>query len=165
MLFLQYCFITLFSLLHPFHVSVCSIHYAGEEESLQITMKIFADDLEEALNKAPYRLDEEPYIDVLNPQDPQVIDAKVEQYIRKHFELTVNGEITEPVFLGYELEDLAMWCYLEVTGIKKVDTIKIHNSILTTSFDDQVNIVHVDYQDAIKSMKLAGNKLTDEVKF
>lgn len=165
MFLFNYIFIILTAVLHPFHVSVCSIHYAHEDESLQITMKIFADDLEEALNEPPYRSDGEPYLDVLNPKDPQIIDDKVEQYIRKHFELAVNSEVVEPVFLGYELEDLAMWCYLEVTKVKKVDTIKIRNSILTESFDDQVNIVHIDYHDTIKSMKLAGNKLADEVKF
>lgn len=165
MIFLQYYLALLISVFHPFHVSVCSIHYASEEKSLQITLKIFADDLEEALNKAPYRMDGEPYIDILNPEDPEIIDVKVKQYIRKHFEITVNGEVVEPMFLGYELEDLAMWCYLEVNDVKKVDTVKIRNSILTELFDDQINIVHVDYQDEIKSMKLAGNKLADEVKF
>ncbi len=165
MILIHYCFLVLAFLLHPFHVSVCSVHYASSEESLQITMKIFADDLEDALNKSPYRTEEEPYVDVLNPENTDKLNSKVEQYIRDHFELAVNEEKVQPVFLGYELEDLAMWCYWEVSGVKKVKNVKIKNSILTETFSDQTNIVHVNNQDMVKSMKLAGNSLVGEVAF
>ena len=40
-------FTSLLLSLHPFHVSVMSIHHAADEKTLQITLKIFADDLEE----------------------------------------------------------------------------------------------------------------------
>lgn len=160
------CFIWLLtSFLHPFHVSVSSIRYASEENALQITMKIFADDLEEALNKPPYRNAREPYVDVLNPENINALSQKVEQYIRENFELSLNGELAKPVFLGFEIEDMAMWCYMEVRDVEKVENIKVRNSVLVNTYDDQVNIVHVDYHDHVKSMKLTKNKLIGEVGF
>ncbi len=162
---LLYSLTSFILLFHPFHVSVSSVRYAEAEQSLQITIKIFADDLEDALNEPPYRADGQPYVDVLNPKDTDALNRVVEAYVRKHFEITVNGKTAKPVYLGYELEGLAMWCYLEVKEVIKVEQIKVHNTILTASFDDQTNIVHVDYQDEIKSLKLTGSDAEGEVTF
>jgi len=151
--------------LHPFHVSVMSVHHSAEESSLQITLKIFADDLEEAMNQEGFRKKGQAYIDVLNPQDEQQLNVYVEQYIHQHLSMTVNGKAVKPSFLGQEMEDMAMWCYLEVTDVEKIKSLKVKSSIMTEIFDDQINIVHVNYQGAIKSMKLAGNRLLDEVLF
>lgn len=150
---------------HPFHVSVCTMHYAEEEESIQITLKIFADDLEETLNDESSRKSEQTYIDVLNPKDKAALTHIVSDYLDKHLEIIVNGNTTKPVFLGYEMEGMAMWCYLEISNIAQISQIAVENAILTEIFDDQINIVHVEYKGDTKSMKLAGNKLSDVIKF
>lgn len=150
---------------HPFHVSVMSIHHAADENSLQITLKIFADDLEEALNDEQFRTPDQGFVDVLNPKDPQSLDRYVQEYIKKHLTIKVNGKEVQAAYLGKETEDLAMWCYFEIKDVEKVESIQVMSSILTEMFDDQINIVHVNYGGVIKSMKLAGNSLLDEVSF
>ena len=151
--------------LHPFHVSVMSVHHSADENSLQITLKLFADDLEEAMNQEGFRKEDQPYIDVLNPKDEQRLNAYIEQYIHENLDIEVNGKEVDAYFLGKEMEDMAMWCYLEVQGVEEIERIKVQSSIMTEVFDDQINIVHINYQGAIKSMKLAGNRLLDEVFF
>lgn len=151
--------------MHPFHVSVMSVHHSAEENSLQITLKLFADDLEEAMNNEAFRQEGQAYIDVLNPENEQQLNAYIEQYIEKHLGMQVNAEKVQPHFLGKEMEDMAMWCYLEVRGVEEVNRLKVQSSIMTDIFDDQINIVHVNYRGAVKSMKLAGNRLLDEVLF
>ncbi len=151
--------------LHPFHVSVMSVHHAAEENSLQITLKLFADDLEEALNEEGFRKPGQPYIDVLNPKDESLLNTYIEDYLKQHLRIEVNGEEVKPQFLGKEMEELAMWCYFEVKNVEKLESLKVRSSIMTDVFDDQINIVHVNYRDVIKSMKLAGNRLMDEVLF
>jgi hypothetical protein len=153
----------LLSLLHPFHISVCSINHAAEENSLQITVKIFADDLEEALNQPSAAA--ASYIDVLNPPDPAQLDAIVHEYLDEHLAFTVNEQAAEPQFLGFEREDLTMWCYLEITGITDLKKVKVQNTLLLNTFDDQVNIVHVKANDTVKSMKLAHNQTVDTITF
>lgn len=151
--------------LHPFHVSVMSVHHSAEENTLQITLKLFADDLEEAMNQEGFRQEGQAYIDVLNPNDQQQLNTYVEQYIQQKLNMQVNGQKVQPTFLGQEMEDMAMWCYLEVRDVEKINSVRVRSSIMTEVFDDQINIVHVNYQGAIKSMKLAGNRLLDEVLF
>lgn len=150
---------------HPFHVSVMSIHHAADENTLQITLKIFADDLEEALNDEQFKTPDQAFVDVLNPKDPQGLDKYVQKYLKKHITIEVNGKEANAAYLGKETEDMAMWCYFEVSGVEKVESIQVKSSILTEIFEDQINIVHINYGGAIKSMKLAGNNLVNEVIF
>lgn len=152
-------------LLHPFHVSVMNIDHAPEENSLQITLKIFADDLEEALNDERFHEEGQPYVDVLNPQDQQRLNQSIEAYLQRHLSIEVNGTEVQPYYLGKEMEGMAMWTYLEVKGIDKIEAVRVKNSLLTEIFDDQINIVHINYRNTVKSMKLAGNQLLDEVSF
>ena len=149
--------------LHPFHASVCSINYAPEEHTLQITQKIFADDLEEALNA--HASPQAKRIDVLNPPDPQAMEALIRRYLEEHLQITVNEKLSEPVFLGYEREELALWCYLEVSEVTDIEQIKVQSSILVDAFDDQTNIVHIKYLDTVKSMKLAKDYRQDQITF
>ena len=149
------------AIVHPFHVSVCSIYHSPSEQTLQITQKMFADDLEEALNANAATAT----LDVLNPSDPAALESIIENYLREHLRIEVNGKVVEPQFLGYEREDLALWCYLEVNNVLSLESVRVRNTILTEAFDDQTNIVHVEYQGATKSMKLAKDFPEDQINF
>ena len=156
---------TLLTIAHPFHVSVCSIHYAAEEQTLQITQKIFADDLEEALNATAKASGRNARIDVLNPPDPAAMETIIDNYLEEHLHITVNDQPVEPTFLGYEREELALWCYLEVSGVTGIQNLSVQSSILVDAFDDQTNIVHIKYLETTKSMNLAKNYPQDQVTF
>ncbi|WKN43615.1 DUF6702 family protein [Tunicatimonas pelagia] len=155
----------LFSLLffHPFHISVTSIYHATEENSLQITVKIFADDLEEALNRD--NSEATAYIDVLNPPNPAQLDSIVHNYLDQHLVFTINEQLVQPQFLGFEREDLTMWCYLEVASVKSLEKVEVRNTLLLNTFEDQANIVHVRANGVVKSMKLAHNQIADTIIF
>nr|WKN34324.1 hypothetical protein K4G66_18255 [Tunicatimonas sp. TK19036] len=152
-----------FAQLHPFHISVCSINYAATEGSLQITVKIFADDLEEALNQSGNQAS--AYVDVLNPEDPEKLDVIVNNYLAEHVSFTVNEKAVQPQYLGFEREDLTLWCYLEITGITELQQVKVQNTLLLNTFEDQINIVHIKANDVVKSMKLAKNQTVDTITF
>ena len=52
MLMLLSFWITIISLIHPFHVSVCDMTYESSDRHLKISVRMFLDDLEEAFIKA-----------------------------------------------------------------------------------------------------------------
>jgi hypothetical protein len=74
--------------------------------------------------------------------------------------LIVDGKEKKRVYIGNEIEDDAMWCYMEYEGIKKYKTLKITSKILLEKFDDQANIIHFTYGDFEKSIKLDKLKST-----
>jgi len=145
---------------HPFHVSICEINYDEKTHALQITHRIFLDDLEEGLN-ASYK----ESLDLLNPKDLNKINNLVEDYLSSRFTVIVNGKVKKIDYLGNEMGKDVMWCYMEITKVKKVDTIEIEDKILFEAFDDQSNIIHVDYHNQIKSLRLVSKKSKDLITF
>lgn len=140
------------------------MYYSEDEKSLQITHKLFADDLENALTKAGLRTQDGGYIDVLNPSDREFMDKTLEKYLRDHFSVILNGQQPKLNYLGYEQEEIALWCYMEISNVDNIEALKIRYTVLLDAFNDQVNLVHIKYKGAIKSLRLDHDQESEEVK-
>ena len=123
---------------HDFHVSKCDIDYSVDENSLQITLHIFIDDLELALEKAG-----SDNLKLGTENEHPDTERRVEKYFSDHIHISVNEESITPKYLGKEVsEDLsAVWCYLEVTGLERPRIVSISNKLLLEIYDDQKNIL------------------------
>ena len=135
--------------LHPFHASVCEIEWNENSRSLEITYRMFLDDLEAAIN-TKYEAD----IDIMKADQKDKVDEKVDQYLTEQFRFWVNGEKTEFEYLGSELEDYALWCFIEITEIETLETLEVDNQVMLELFDDQINLVHFNKDDKVRSLKL-----------
>ena len=135
---------------HPFHVSVTDIQHNAQEKSVQVSQKIFLDDLEVGLKKF-YKLE---YLDTYKPEDPVALDSLVGKYLKRKVFFTINGKEHSFKYLGSEVEGDARWCFYEITGVEKVDKVDITNVTLMEVFDDQQNIVHFKSKGKLKSYKL-----------
>lgn len=127
---------------HEFHFSKCDIEYSKEDKALQIAMRIFIDDLEEALAKSG-----NPNLKLCTSKEVDSADSIIQSYLQEKFKITVDEASHNFTFVGKETsEDLmAVWCYLEVVDIEPVENIRIKNSILMDIFDDQKNMVVLKY--------------------
>ena len=137
-------------LAHPFHVSVCDVEFNDKTKSLEISQRIFLDDLEEALRKKSGWTT----LDVVNPTDKKRFDALIKEFVMENLSLEINNKSVKLSYLGHELESDAIWCYLEVTGVNNLSTIGVENSVLINTFPDQVNLVHIKKDGKIRSLKL-----------
>lgn len=146
--------------LHPFHVSVIDVEYSAGNKALQITQHIFLDDLEEALVEYSGKP-----LDIINPKSTIERDKLVREYVTASFAIRVNGKEKEFNYLGHELEADAMYCFIEVEGVKKIKQIGVHSNLLMSKFDDQVNLVHVNYDGKVRSMKLTRTQPLDELSY
>jgi hypothetical protein len=138
-------FILLF--LHPFYVSVTTIDL--KKDNLEISSRIFYDDLEAALK------DEfGGKIDLKNPQNAQKNTEMLRSYFQKNFSLKENGKTMNYDFLGFNLEGEAAWCYIEVKGLKGNGRIDIQNKLLYSQFKEQIHIFHMNAGNRKKSAKI-----------
>ena len=145
---LQFIFI-LFTFLHPFYVSVTDISHNQKTKSLEISSKIFFDDLESDIEK-----ENNLRIDILKPQNKDLINDLISKYLKKHIQIKVNGKITSLKYLGYEIQEEAIWCYLEASNINKVSTIEIDNHVLYNLHKEQINMMNVMVNGKRQSIKL-----------
>ncbi len=147
-------------LLHPFHVSVCEVEHDAETKAIQISERVFLDDLEETLNKV-YNV----RLDVMNPEDTQLRDSLVQHYILSHLIITVDGKQKKRKYLGHEIEEDALWCYIEYYGVKKIKELSITNTVFFEMYDDQNTLVHIKYNGVTQSKRLTPQKPTEVFTF
>jgi len=136
-------------LLHPFYVSITSVDYNEQAQRVEISSRIFYDDLETALKDGRGHK-----IDLINPTDKPAIDSLLASYFRNHFGLAVNGKPVSLHYVGYKIEEDVAWCFLEATGVADVERLSINNRLLFDHFPKQSNIMHVTAYGKRKSTKL-----------
>ncbi len=125
---------------HDFHISKCQIKYSEQEQTLQISLHIFIDDLEQAL--AEQGVDQLAIGSELEKEDAE---KYIQRYIKQCFRMTVDEEKVDYTFIGKETtKDLAaIWCYLEVEAVSEFQELIITNNLLLELFEDQKNIIHI----------------------
>ena len=147
------------SLIHPFHISVCDVDFNEDAKSIQLSQRIFLDDLEQTLN-AKYKT----HLIIDDESSQAYRDSLIQVYLFESIYLSVDGKEKNRTYIGNEIEDDAMWCYIEYNGIKKFKSLKIKSTVLIETFEDQANIVHFTYGDYEKSIKLDKIKNTGTFK-
>lgn len=136
--------------LHPFYVSITTVDYNKEAQRVEISCRIFYDDLETALKASGNA----STVDLINPGKRSEMDSLIAHYLRRHLDLSVDGHLQTLRYLGYEVEDDVAWCYLEATEVASVQHIAIDNRVLLDHFTKQSNILHVTAYGNRKSTKL-----------
>jgi len=138
---------------HPFFISLTEIRYNPKEKSLEISQKIFRDDLENALT-GQYK----SKVNFLAPGNKTELEKKIKKYILENNDISINGEKLVLYYLGYELEEEAVWFYLEAQKVPVPKTADIRNSILHKNFDTQQNIINFYLGKNPKSLILLNGK-------
>lgn len=152
---------SLFLFLHPIHISVTEINFSEKDKALQITSRIFIDDLELSVRAQRH----EPELDLIEPKNGLTTEGMVKEYVMKHIIVKLDGKIQKMNFLGMEREDPALICYIEIENVKKFKTIEVRNDIIMETHDDQSSIVHVTYKGPIKSMRLTRDNPVGAITF
>ncbi|HMI66580.1 MAG TPA: DUF6702 family protein [Cyclobacteriaceae bacterium] len=145
---------SLFLFPHPLHVSVSEINYSEKDKALQITSRIFVDDLELSIRNQR----KEPELDLLLPKNGLTTDLLVSEYLKDHVRIKLDGKLQKLKFLGHEVEEVAIVCYFEIENVKKVKVLEIFNDMITETWDDQSNLVHVTFRGPVKSARLMRDK-------
>ena len=125
-------------LLHKFYVSLTEIRYNPESERLEVSMRIFPDDLDRALERN-FGISTH----LATELESKEADSLLQVYLDFHFALEVDGAPVILKYLGKEPEADAIWCYMESEAINNFGSIQIRSSLLTGEFEDQVNIIQV----------------------
>ncbi|KJD33516.1 peptidase E [Tamlana nanhaiensis] len=125
-----------FTTWHKYYLSVTQVNYIQSKEALQITSRIFIDDLEQALRK---NYDKSVTLTGIN--QPEAGDVLIEKYLNQKFTLKVNNNPTTYHFIGKEYDGDIVRCYLEVENVKNIKTLHISNTILFDVYKEQQNII------------------------
>jgi hypothetical protein len=137
------------AVMHPIYVSVAEIEYNAKGKTLEVSCKLFTDDFEKALRSA-YKTN----VDLINPHNRAAMDKLINDYVQKHFTVTLDGRLVTLKYLGYEQIEEGVYSYYEATGIKEPKNIQIFNTLLYANQEQQMGLMHVTVNDSRKSTKL-----------
>lgn len=139
--------------MHPIHISVTEINYSEKDRSFQVTSRLFVDDIELSVRALKKNND----LDILEPKGATTQEM-VEEYVRLHLKVWVDGKFAKMNFLAVEKEDISFICYIEIPNIKKLKSVQVQNDCIMEIHEDQSNLVHVTYHEPVKSARLTRNK-------
>ncbi|OLY92046.1 hypothetical protein SAMN05444008_106170 [Cnuella takakiae] len=134
---------------HPFYIGVTEINHNAADKTLEVSCKVFMEDLEEVLKKTSRKT-----VDLSNAAQQQQNEALVNQYFQQHLRILVGGKPAALKFIGFEKEAESVYAYFESAGVPAVKKLDIENSILHDFTPEQINIMHVTVGGQRKSNKL-----------
>lgn len=134
---------------HPFYISVTEMSLNSTTKSLEISCKMFAEDIEDIL-KQNYKVP----VDLSNEKMQVQNNKLISNYILKHFSINIDSKVTALKFVGFEKESESVYCYFEVLNVPVIQRITVNNSILQDFKQEQINIMHVIVNGNRKSTKL-----------
>ena len=135
---------------HPLYISVTEMEFNEKDKVLEISSKVFTDDLEKALSKATGTI-----VDMYHPKDKALVEKQIAAYLNSHLQIKLDNKPLALEFVGFELEEQSTWSYYQVSKLagppKKVE---IFSNIFYEMNDKQINIFHFAIGANRKSTKL-----------
>ena len=146
---------------HPFHSTIASLKFNDSSRSIEITIRVFANDLEKTINQI-----NNSNIIIDNDDSMQDVDSLIFDYINKTIFLSINEKECDLSWIGKEFETDIVWLYLEILDVdKKIKKIISENRFLFSSFEDQLNIMNFYIHGKKKTVMTHKDKPVDILSF
>ena len=145
---------------HKFYVGIYQVNYASDKKMLQITTRIFVDDLNNALqlkHKKKFHIGEK------FAADEEV--SAMNKYITDNFRIAVNGKPLPLDFRSYEVENNVAIGYFRITGVASVKTMDVTNKVLFDYVTEQQNIIQTNVSGNKQNLLLTIDEPTGSLAF
>ena len=136
--------------LHKVHVSVSQLEYNQKAQSVEIVLRVYADDLENALSQHAKR---QVKLDPTTANKDKRVVETVMAYLRDNFQLKDKaGRAVRLNWVGMEWQTDMYWLYVEgkmpavPANSNALEGAQLKNKVFNELFDDQVNIVNAKIQ-------------------
>ncbi len=145
---------------HDFYIGMTEIRYSEDSKSYQITLKLFTDDLEDAVNNYSAS-----HLNLGNESETSKSDSLVYKYISQNFSIkNSKGTELELSRIGLETELDVTWVYYEVLNSPMENELKVKNSIFLEIHPEQTHVVNITQSGITKSTLLYSGKTADILK-
>lgn len=120
---------------HTFYVSLTMAEHNAAGRSLEITLRLFADDLELAVARHAGK--------PLKHGQPG-FDEAVLAYVRQTLVVRrADGSALPLTWVGLENKVDVTWVYVEATGVETTAGLSVRNTLFIDVLPEQVNMMHV----------------------
>jgi hypothetical protein len=146
---------------HPYYVSVTEIEHNQTAGSLEISVRLFTSDLEQALKNA----NPKTRIDLLTKGDQTPMEKILDAYIQRHMSFQADEKSMVLQFIGYESKDDCIYAYYDTPIGAKTQHLTIVNNLLFEYKKEQISIIHFTNGKKKKSIRLTNPEDTWRLSF
>ncbi|MEQ8520183.1 MAG: hypothetical protein RLN79_04610 [Cytophagales bacterium] len=134
---------------HPFYVSIIHINHNFKTNCLELTFKIFTDDLETGIKG-----DSGKILNLYHSSNNKA-DSIISNYLKSHCQIKISSAPAKLNFIGIETAFDVTEVYFTIDSVKSlIDSIEINCDLLVEEIPDQSNIFHYQIGDKTKSLIL-----------
>ena len=145
---------------HGIYLSVVEIIHEAGQKKARLSVKIFTNDLEDALKNA---FQKKFKIDTI--QSCNSYKNEIESYFKSHLSLLINQSEVSIFFEKCEKNGNSLWVYFKLDSPEKWDEIKVKADYLMELFPTQSNIVSIKNGNKKRFAKLSIDKPSTTEKF
>jgi hypothetical protein len=121
---------------HKFYVSIYQIDFVPEKKRVEITARIFMDDLILALEQ-----EFKTKINLGETSETAQDVVFLQKYFSKNLRFFIDGKEKTAFFVSKEIENNVVIVYLKIMDVKKINSLKMRNNLLLEVYSDQQNIM------------------------
>jgi predicted RNase H-related nuclease YkuK (DUF458 family) len=159
LLVILFSFLSAFTL-HKFYVGVFQIDYFKEKKAVQITARLFIDDLEKALYKKHNK-----HIYITTKDEIAEANTLIANYLSEKLKIKINNKSQSLQFLTKEQEDNIVICYLKIPFKDNIKDLEITNTVLSDIFNEQQNLVHLNLNSNKKTLLFTNTETSQKLKY
>jgi hypothetical protein len=123
-----------------------------QKKMVQITSRIFIDDLNDALEK---KYNKRAFVGTDRQSDSDI--ELMKKYIAEKFIIKINGKQIVPNYLSNELEANVIVCYFSIKDVPKLNSFSVENSALMEINGEQQNVIQANIDGDKKSVLLTAD--------
>ena len=158
--FLIFLLLSLSSMdVHKFYTSIYQINYVPKKKMIQITSRIFVDDINAVLEKKYHK---KTFFGEIKESKEDVDLMK--KYLSEKIILKVNGTVKPINYLSKEIDANVLICYFRITDISKITKFEIENNALMELNSDQQNIIQANITGEKQSLLLTSENFKGMLK-
>lgn len=144
-MYVKFCLILSFVVLflansmHPVHVTVTNIDFNKEAKAFDVSMKIFSDDMESIISEKNNLA-----LNLGKPDEITDSDKYINEYVVNNFSISINNDKfadKKLIFLRKEIREGALWLYYRYPLSKRINVLKVMNTMLNDLYPDMTNLV------------------------
>ena len=139
--------------IHEYYVSSTEMVYVSKKKQIQLTTRIFIDDIE-----AFFNAESNTQILLYPDNEGEKIDRLVQDFFEHNFDLYFDKKEVDVRYLGRQYKEDQILIFAEANNVLPPSRFEIHNTILTTFREGQQNIIHVKTPTAKKSFLMDASK-------
>lgn len=145
---------------HKYYLSLLQVNYEQNQKALQITLRVFLDDLQTSLREQGHSS-----IELGTDREPKNTDRLCLSYLRKNLVFEIENNPREFNYLGKEYQGDQVVFYLEILDVLHLPNLFVKNTLLYRSFPNQKNLVKISAYEKNRSVLLTKEQSKSLINF